>query len=322
MLARALGIELPWPVHGRPALDGRDQPQVRIEGAVYDVSALATRRNAALAAQIDAFGAGEGWARVYAIGAQRLLAGRRVSALPSAEEGGLAAEIEGQDKLAFVDPTSGFVPAWITGRLVGKAARERLHLAIAVNGRIAGVTRSYRERGGIRFAVLVPESSFRVGSNAVEILGVRESGGRTALASLGRTARAGSYLLERDGSGELIRIADGRAARVVPGAVGGYVDVAEIRSGRAVFGGWAADVERRRIRDRIVVFADGEFLLAVEAPLEGGRSDLGRGLEDAGFRFELPSDVVGGREIRIFGVVGDAASELAYPEGYRWGPRG
>jgi hypothetical protein len=61
-----------------------------------------------------------------------------------------------------------------------------LDLAIAVNGRIAAVTRSFGRRGRLRFAAIVPDDAFRVGANEVEVFAVARGANRVALERLGR----------------------------------------------------------------------------------------------------------------------------------------
>ena len=60
-------------------------------------------------------------------------------------------------------------------------------LAVAVNGRIAALTKSFRLATGAQtlFAAMVPESSFHTGRNRVELFELRNAGGERTLVSLG-----------------------------------------------------------------------------------------------------------------------------------------
>lgn len=102
--------------------------------------------------------------------------------------------------------------------------------------------------------------------------------------------------------------------RVVPRAVDGYVDYAVRRGSLVEFGGWAADVERGRLPDRILAFANGRLLHAGSIGL--ARADLAPEIRNAGFVFALPVARLvngGGRsEARFFAVSGSVASELRY----------
>lgn len=67
------------------------------------------------------------------------------------------------------------VPCHVIGRLEpgdGGAieAEETSTLAVAVNGVIRAVTRSYRTEDGERFSAVVPEASFRTGANQIEVV--------------------------------------------------------------------------------------------------------------------------------------------------------
>ena len=68
---------------------------------------------------------------------------------------------------------SGVVPTQIAGHLEGGPGDAR-DLAVAVNGQIAAVGRSFRlaGRGSESFAFMVPEDSLRDGNNTVEVFEV------------------------------------------------------------------------------------------------------------------------------------------------------
>jgi hypothetical protein len=59
----------------------------------------------------------------------------------------------------------------VTGELTG--ARSGQPLAVAVNGRIRAVGRSYANRGRQRFSMLIPPSTLRTGRNRVSVVAVR-----------------------------------------------------------------------------------------------------------------------------------------------------
>jgi sulfatase-like protein len=67
-----------------------------------------------------------------------------------------------------VDPGTGVVPAFVTGRL-DAGDRAGLTVAIAVDGRIRATTRSYRQGGRLRFGALVPQSSLPAGAHTVDV---------------------------------------------------------------------------------------------------------------------------------------------------------
>jgi hypothetical protein len=77
------------------------------------------------------------------------------------------------------------VPADVIGWLGGRSSADR-KLAVAVNGRIVAVGKSFRPMGklGLEFSLLVPESAFRDGFNDVRLYEVR---GGSTLVELGHT---------------------------------------------------------------------------------------------------------------------------------------
>jgi hypothetical protein len=114
--------------------------------------------------------------------------------------------------------------------------------------------------------------------------------------------------------GRFIQTAAQTRIRVVPRVVDGYVDYAVRRGSLVEFGGWAADVERGRLPDRILAFANGRLLHAGSIGL--ARADLAPEIRNAGFVFALPVArlVNGGQrsEARFFAVSDSVASELRY----------
>ena len=79
---------------------------------------------------------------------------------------------------------SGVVPAQIAGEVRGGRPGARRDLAVAVNGRVEAVGRSFHLRGDPReyYAMMVPEATLRDGRNAVEVLEVVRGGALRLLA--------------------------------------------------------------------------------------------------------------------------------------------
>jgi hypothetical protein len=61
------------------------------------------------------------------------------------------------------------------GTITGVPLGGKLELAIAINGRIAAVTGSFRIDSKTRFETVVPDSAFRAGANRITIFAVRGS---------------------------------------------------------------------------------------------------------------------------------------------------
>src|SRR5688500_4116521 len=90
------------------------------------------------------------------------------------------------DELSEVDPEATFIPSLVVAKLDGVSPDAPL--AVAVNGRIAAVTRAYESvDGGVRTTALVPPESFEAGANDVQIYAVAGRGDRLVLEPLGGT---------------------------------------------------------------------------------------------------------------------------------------
>ena len=118
---------------------------------------------------------GTGSASLYRIGPNRRLLGRSLADLAVEPA---SAKITGFVPRFDFTPSTGHSPTWLTGTLTSDGrARTTRDLALAVNGRVAAVGRTFRLRGGTtdRFSLLVPEDELRPGRNDAALF-VVESG--------------------------------------------------------------------------------------------------------------------------------------------------
>jgi hypothetical protein len=303
----ALNIRAPWRFDGRTLLrrlprDG----QVVVGGNAGSFSAplseLVRRQRATLRRQVAWFGTGS-FERVYRIGAHRRLIGRPLGELPVLlPNRGARATVNGASLLRNVDVRSDLVPNYLTGTVVGVRAGD--WLAIALNGEVAAVTRTYSSLGQTRFAAMLSPSSLRAGENPVAVYAIRGA----ALEPLG--GDGGAYTLERRGS-RTVLVSGSRAVSVVPGALRGEAR-ASVRPDTILFGGWAVDPRARRAADSVVVLAGGSSVYVGSAS-NYARPDIEKryGVVEAGFIFEVPRSAVGElANVRVFVVRGDVASEL------------
>jgi len=108
------------------------------------------------------------------------LIGRPVDQLRAGRPATVEVVVDAQPRMQEVDPNADFIPAHITGAVVGKQDPSPAQvLAIAVNGTVAAVTRPYpfpvMGRRGAWEAVVHPRW-FVPGANTLEVLEVREHG--------------------------------------------------------------------------------------------------------------------------------------------------
>jgi hypothetical protein len=140
------------------------------------------RRSAIVRRRLRHLGSGD-WASLFtSLGPNRGLIGQHVT---SARAGARArATISLSRSFADVRRSSGVVPCEIAGRIRGSGAHRVRDLAIAVNGRIEAVGRSFHLKGERveSYSVMVPENALREGHNTVEVLEVADDGAMVLLA--------------------------------------------------------------------------------------------------------------------------------------------
>jgi hypothetical protein len=139
------------------------------------VRELERRRLAAVRRKVALFGSGGGREprRMFETGPYAALVGREladVERLP----GRPRTRVDQAAQLRRVDPRSGFVPAELTGTLRSGRPGGGRPVAVAVNGRIATVGRTFSLAGSRAesFAVIVPDWALRRGANDVRVFEV------------------------------------------------------------------------------------------------------------------------------------------------------
>jgi hypothetical protein len=173
-IADALGIQVPWPTDGRSALAAGSREEARVavhtaagDRVTADRAELVRRRRAALAHKLELFGAD-----LFRIGPHPELLGREVDGLAAARPESPRVRLLGSP---FYDPNASVVPMHVAGVLVGAEGGE--NVAVAVAGRIAAVTRSYRYGGKTWFSAVLPEHAFRPGQNDIRVFLVESARG-------------------------------------------------------------------------------------------------------------------------------------------------
>jgi hypothetical protein len=320
-IARVLGARIPWHVDGKP-LVGRQLARdgtvaVRLgNGTVQTarLSKLLARRHQALLRQISIFGSTP--ASILRIGPDANLIGQPLSRLPVEPSENAGVDLDGRELLNVVDKRTDLLPTWIQGGLTGEHEQNE-EIAIAVNGRIAAMTRTFQGVDGTGFGGMVPESALRNGKNAVTILVVRHEGGRRAFEALRGTNETTE--LVRRGGVELIRSSDGTPIPIRAHGLRGHV---QVKPGTLdVFDGWAAVPSLLHRADSVIVFADGkEIFSSPTAQLLPHRIFPHKGL--FGFHFELPQGLLPkpgpDHRVRVFGIRLGVATELPIKGPWPW----
>ncbi len=184
-IADILDVDVPWELDGRSLLEAEESNGEvlvstssgdTVEGELAD---LVERRKDVLARQVQLFGEGDDDPGLFGIGPRPDLLGQPVDGLASAPTGGPSFESYGASDY---DPALPFAPVRVYGRIHGAPAGDVV--AIAVNGRIVAVTRSFGHDGETLVSAVAPERAFRAGANSVRLFVVQGAGDATVLDEL------------------------------------------------------------------------------------------------------------------------------------------
>jgi hypothetical protein len=191
-IADILNFRLPYRADGRSAFSRavRRRRTVALPTRAFDrtirISArrYEARRRHNVARRLALFGSGPLASLFTRIGPHRDLIGKRPSSLRRASASALRGRILGARALGTVRRRSGLVPNEIVGNLRGGRRGAKHDVAVAINGVIQAVGRSWYLRGSRseHFALNVPEGSLREGRNSVEVFQVSRSGALRVLA--------------------------------------------------------------------------------------------------------------------------------------------
>lgn len=142
---------------------------VRMSGRRY----IAKRRSL-VKRRIKLFGEGPFASLYTGIGPNRELIGKGVASLKPAKQGKVRIKIVGGSRVHRVRRSSGLVPAEVGGFIRGDKRGAHRDVAVAVNGVIRAVGRSFYLKGSRSqgMAVLVPEQTLREGNNSVTVYAV------------------------------------------------------------------------------------------------------------------------------------------------------
>ena len=193
-MADILNVKMPYRADGRSAFSRtvRRRRYARLVkrdfSGILKISAasLERRRRALVRRKLAKYGSGSFRTIYTGIGPNRKLIGRRVADLRPAGLGRVRATIRYANEMRNVSPGSIVMPTQIGGPVEGGARGAKRDVAVAVNGRIEAVGRTFYLRNSSQesFAMMVPEIAMRPGRNTVEVFEVTGRG--TALRLLAR----------------------------------------------------------------------------------------------------------------------------------------
>ncbi len=220
---------------------------------------------------------------------------------------GARLQLDSDDVFASLRPGARLVPSFISGVIEGDV-RPGESVAVAIDGTVRGVTETFSDEDGVRIAAIVPSTSFKAGSNSVEVFLVRGEGAARRLAPV-QTQRPESYRL----AGDTIT-GGGREYTVEKGGIEGYIDGGSSDDQAARLRGWAVDKQGPVPAKLILAFLDGR--LVAKGETAEARPDIvadygTSAVLKCGFqlRAEIPrSDI---DDVRVFAISKETAAELS-----------
>jgi hypothetical protein len=183
-VADALGVQVPWRVDGVSALGANARTgtgktfYVRPGAGGRTVLDGPSNLRVALRGVTDRLlRPQDGQIGLYRVGRYAALVGKSTGAVGVAGPSPLGATITPPTTdLGQIDLSSGMVPAMVTGKLEGETSVQDPAIAVAVNGKIGGVSEVFHTRGTRTFAAIVPDFLYRQEGNRVELFEVDPSG--------------------------------------------------------------------------------------------------------------------------------------------------
>jgi len=226
------------------------------------------------------------------------------------EKADVTTQIDQAQLFDDVDPKASFLPAHITGRVLqNMEIQEPINLAVAVNGTIKAVTQTFdNKEGNAKFSAIVSETAFKKGKNKVEVFVVSSDDGKLRLART-KSRSAVTYTLTKSGSrGEIITSSNGVSIPVIQNAIGGYLEVVDVKSDYVQVSGWAVDVKNSQLPEAIVIFINGKYFYSALSNTE--RPDLvnafgNPALKWAGFKYLFSIGMlknINPSEMRVFAM--------------------
>jgi hypothetical protein len=189
-IADVLGIPIPWRVDGLSLLGPIPKDRMTVVGRrggkePLRVPVSDVLRDRAVTLRFKARYFGQGHHSLFRIGTHKALLGQDVAGV-KARSATVAVSLENRDAFLHVVPGAGLSPARISGYVTSGQLEDGVELAVAVNGRVQGLTSWFRDTNGVqRFRALVPETCFGPGRNSVDVYIVRGSPERPSLMLVG-----------------------------------------------------------------------------------------------------------------------------------------
>jgi hypothetical protein len=333
-IADILHVPMPWAIDGRLVISPAMAVRANKPGS-NNTANMHNELGSGYKSQYDSvkrklaiFGSGTKRDGLFRIGPHDEFAGKNLSELTFPDDSRVDFELIQAGLYDNVDPASPFIPARIMGVIMPGKAGEEMGLAIAVNGTVRALTRSYSTKDGVqKFSAIVPEISFRKGKNHIEVFITPKVDERRSFRHIpaGAATRYSSEPSSKT-TPEIITSLD--STSVAPNTLTGHLDIARVEHNQVEFSGWAADVKNSYLPEAIKIFLDAKLLYAGACNLD--RPDVAKAyanpaLKKVGFKYCIPLssfEDLPNSEVRIFALFKNGVEvELIYPKGYKWGKK-
>ncbi|MCH8842344.1 MAG: sulfatase-like hydrolase/transferase [SAR324 cluster bacterium] len=306
-----IGADIPWAIDGHSvfdqSIDERAYKRVYSSKAEQNLSRIqksveplfqSVDRKVAIFGSNNVDG-------LYRFGKNANLVGTPLSNYAIGKTNKIHTVIDQEKALGHIDHEGSFIPAHITGRMLGNIEEISSNLALAINSTVVATTETYNIDGEhTEFAFIVPESTFNDGDNHFEVFAINNNrDGSAALVQITRQ-RAEYYLVRRDDVHiDAIITANKERIYVVPRIFSGGIDKIQFLEGKMRIKGAAYNHTKKEPPSELLLFINGEYRKSVLPRKEGQR-----------FRFNLLNEHVehaGETDIKVFAISSDAlATEM------------
>ena len=321
-VADALGVEMPWNADGVSLFSPQYQERSRFRLAshkeprewVFEKEDVERQIKDLRRRMLSIFGSGSSKPNgLFAIGPHEELLGKIPDTDIPARNGPLNISINEQPFFYDLDLALDVLPLYISGRVEAAGVGEELPktLAVSLNNRVWATTKPFANGD---FTAMLPEEALIQGRNSVEVLAVSLSEDADLHLVRGDSpGEVGKYALTEGG---ILHTVKQRLYPIVPFALKVYLEEVTGHPDYTEFIGWAVDAFNSKLVDTVIVFTDGQSILATSTTIP--RTDVAEYHKDdhltmSAFRFRLPNDFLE-REIRLFAVSEDVATEAIYPK--------
>jgi len=317
-----LGLDLPWPMDGRSALDlsqpespGKTIYSWHVDtpfklGPLYPAAFPTVERKLRL------FGPNPSWESIFALGSARDRIGMSVSDFARAAPAQGKTVIEEAQRFEVFDPEAVYTPCYVLGRVeTNHGPVLRSALLVAVNGVIrAQATLHELGRDQVSFAAMVPDHAFIPGVNRVEVYSLTDDG---SLALIPRETMR--WVEGRPGRSDRFTRSDGTVVRINGETTWGFLGRATRKDSSLVLAGAGFRSNPPIVADEIlIVFADGSVTSAATGHTRHTVSEDDP-LYKAGFETLVVISAEDAPGLRLFARIGDGAARLRVPRDFQWG---